>query len=166
MEVIIVMKKSIAILCVICVIICMCSCCNDISKQDASIKEIQQTTTQKAEESSSETTDNKSIEIVLVAGEIGDYGTEVIINEDTEFEECVCQYRVPAGTYTVTNKGEYMNQFNIYSIETHITEDGWEEPAEVFFVKLIDVGESKTVTIEDGQYIEIHEPAVFSLKSK
>ena len=101
--------------------------------------------------------------IVLIAGEAGEYGELFTLNKDTEFEETYYIYRIPAGTYIVTNVGEYMNQFNVYSDEIHVTEEGWEEPAEVIYVKLLDVGASDTFNIADGQYIEIHEPASFEL---
>ncbi len=100
----------------------------------------------------------------LVAGEAGEYGTPVIFNKGTDLEETIIAYHVPAGTYTVTNNGEYMNQISIYSDETHITEEGWEEPAEAFGAKLIDAGKTDTISIEEGQYIELSEPAFFSFE--
>ena len=75
-------------------------------------------------------------------------------------------YHIPAGEYTVTNIGKYMNQFNIYSDEIHKTEEGVEEPAESIFVKLIDVGASEDFTITDNQYIKIVEPGKFKIKQK
>ena len=102
--------------------------------------------------------------IELVAGEKGEYGEPYAVNEGTEFEENYFVYRVPAGTYTVTNTGEYMNQFNVYSEELRVTDAGWEEPAETFACLLLDVGETGTVKIEDGQIIEIHEPGKFMLE--
>lgn len=104
--------------------------------------------------------------IELVAGEQGEYGTLVTFNKGTEFEQTVIAYHIPAGEYTVTNIGEYMNQFNIYSDETHITDEGWEEPAEGIFVKLMDVGATEDFTIEDGQYIKIVEPGKFKIEQK
>lgn len=104
--------------------------------------------------------------IELVAGEEGEYGTPITFNKGTEFEETVIAYHIPAGEYTVTNMGDYMDQFNIYSDETQKTEEGWEEPAESVFVKLIDVGTSEDFTIEDGQYIKIVEPGKFKIEQK
>lgn len=104
--------------------------------------------------------------IELVAGELGEYGTFVTLNKGTEFEQTVIAYHIPAGEYTVTNIGEYMNQFNIYSDETHITDEGWEEPAEDIFVKLMDVGATEDFTIEDEQYIKIVEPGKFKIEQK
>lgn len=78
----------------------------------------------------------------------------------------VIAYHIPEGEYTATNIGEYMNQFNIYSDEIHKTEEGWEEPAEGVFVKLIDVGATEDFTIEDGRYIKIVEPGKFNIKQK
>ena len=105
-----------------------------------------------------------SVSIELIAGEPGEYGELFTINKDTEFEETYYVYRIPAGTYTVTNTGEYMNQFNVYSGEVHVNEDGWEEFTEAAYVKAMDVGQSDTFTIADGQCIEIHEPAKFTLE--
>lgn len=102
--------------------------------------------------------------VELVAGEQGEYGTPMTFNKGTEFEETIIAYHIPAGEYTVTNIGEYMDQFNIYSDEIHKTEEGWEEPAESIFVKLIDVNASETFTIEDGQYIKIVEPGKFKIE--
>lgn len=104
--------------------------------------------------------------IELVAGEQGEYGTLVTFNKGTEFEQTVIAYHIPAGEYTVTNIGEYMSQFNIYSDETHITDEGWEEPAKGIFVKLMDVGSTEDFTIEDGQYIKIVEPGKFKIEQK
>lgn len=101
----------------------------------------------------------------LVAGEAGEYGELFTMNKDTEFEETFYIYHVPAGTYTVTNTGEYKDQFNVYSDEIQVNkETGWEEYTEIFYVELLDVGQSDTVTIEDGQFIEIHEPGKFLLE--
>lgn len=118
-----------------------------------------------------ETTENvepeeEKLVIELVAGEQGEYGTPITFNKGTEFEETVIAYHIPAGEYTVTNTGTHMDQFNIYSDETHKTEEGWEEPAESIFVKLIDVGASEDFTIEDGQYIKIVEPGKFKIEQK
>lgn len=101
--------------------------------------------------------------IVLIAGEEGEYGELYTVNKDTEFEEIYYVYTVPTGSYTVTNTGEYMAQFSVYSYELVVNSSGWEEPAEIFFASPLDVGASETVTIEEGQIIEIHEPAIFTL---
>lgn len=117
-----------------------------------------------------ETTENlepeEKLVIELVAGELGEYGTPITFNKGTEFEDTVIAYHIPAGEYTATNIGEYMDQFNIYSDEIHKTEEGWEEPAEGVFVKLIDVGATEDFTIEDGQYIKIVEPGKFKIEQK
>lgn len=105
-----------------------------------------------------------TLSFVITAGEAGEYGKIITYNKGTEFEESFYAYYIPSGTYTVTNKGEYMNQVNVYSDEIHITTAGWEEPAEVFDVKLIDVGKSATITVEDGQHIELAEPAKFQFE--
>ncbi|TCL44462.1 hypothetical protein [Harryflintia acetispora] len=102
----------------------------------------------------------------LVAGEAGEYGKLVTYNKGTEFEKTFYAYYVPASVYTVTNVGEYMGQICIYSGETYITEEGWEEPAESFGVELLDVDETTTITVKDGQYIEIQAPDEFCFKAQ
>ena len=108
--------------------------------------------------------DEGTLSFELVAGEEGEYGELFTMNKGTEFEETYYIYHVPSGTYTVTNTGEYMNQFNVYSDEITVNDAGWEEVAEVFYAEVLDVGASDAVTIEDGQFIEIHEPGKFLLE--
>lgn len=108
--------------------------------------------------------EKESVSFELIAGEAGEYGELFTINKDTECEETYYIYRIPAGTYTVTNSGKYMNQFNVYGDTVQVNDDGWEELSDVIYVKLLDVGESDTFTIEDGQIVEIHEPAQFLLE--
>ena len=122
------------------------------------------------EESSLVSTDSEPIIdeqlplIELIAGQPNEYSSLFTINKGTEFEETYYVYRVPAGTYTVTNSGQYMSQIGVYSDEIHVTDEGWEEPTTIYYTKLLDVGESDTFTFGIGQYIEIHEPSQFSLE--
>ena len=97
----------------------------------------------------------------IVAGEEGDYGKMVTYNQGTEFEENFYAYYVPVGTYTVTNKGEYRTQINVYSDKKIINEDGWEEPESIGTVEVLDVNQSVVITVENGQHIEASEPSVF-----
>ena len=111
-----------------------------------------------------EPTNLATTSIELIAGEAGEYGELFTMNKGTEFEETYYIYHIPAGTYVVTNTGEYMSQFNVYSDEIVTNDSGWDEVAESFYVKVLDVGASDTFTIADGQFIEIHEPAKFTLE--
>ena len=99
----------------------------------------------------------------LTAGEAGEYGQEITYNKGTEFEETFYAYYIPEGTYTVTNTGDYMSQITVCSNEKIITDAGWEETESTGDVKVIDVGESDTITVEEGYHIEIIEPSVFEL---
>ena len=103
------------------------------------------------------------VSFTLTAGEAGEYGQLITYNKGTEFEETFYAYYVPAGTYTVTNAGDYMSQITVCSNEKIITDAGWEEAEGTGDVKLIGVGESDTITVEEGYHIEIIEPAVFEL---
>ena len=77
--------------------------------------------------------------------------------------EVLIVYVLPAGKYSVRNIAEKPDQFNVYSKETVTTEAGWEEPAEIGFVKLLQPDESAEFEMKDNQYIEIHEPAKFEI---
>ena len=99
----------------------------------------------------------------ITAGKTGEYGKLITYHEGTEFEETLYAYYVPAGTYTVTNIGEYGSQITVCSDETVITDTGWEESVDIGDVELMGVGDSYTLTVEEGYHIEIIEPAVFEL---
>lgn len=108
---------------------------------------------------------NENTTITLIAGENNEYAELLTMNAGTEFEETQYVYYLPAGTYTATNINEnYPGQINVYSRDISVNEEGLEEPAETFFVKLLQVGESTEVTINKDQYIEIHEPDQFELQ--
>lgn len=109
-------------------------------------------------------TESKNPSFSIIAGEQGEYGELITLNKDTEFEETYYVYRIPAGTYTVTNAGEYPSQFNVYGDTICKTEEGWDELSDSYYVKVLEVGGSDTVTISDGQIIEIHEPGHFKLE--
>lgn len=137
------------------------------NNDDASAKE-DETTVSDINEIPTDTTedvvDEQPLTFELVAGEQGEYGEIITVNKDTEFEETFYIYHIPAGTYKVTNTGEYMNQFNVYSDEYVVNEDGWEEIAEAYYVKVLKPGESDTFTIEDGQHVDICEPGKYLLE--
>ena len=135
---------------------------NDFNDDNASSMESSQSDIGTEQDEPSEPKITK-LTFTITAGDAGEYGKLIPYNKGTEFEENFYAYYIPAGTYTVTNKGEYMSQINVYSDETVINEDGWEEPKSTGTVKLLDVDKSETITIEDGQHIEIAEPSVFEL---
>lgn len=116
------------------------------------------------EETTSETTEEAAaLAFELIAGEQGDYGREKIYNEGTECEDKRIVYYVPYGTYKIKNIGDYMTQVNVYSDKTVITDAGWEEVADAYSAKLIDVDASEEMTVPKGYHIEIHEPTHISL---
>lgn len=121
-----------------------------------------QTAENNSEKQKEEISDTLTFE--LVAGEAGEYGEMFTANKGTELEESYYIYRIPVGTYTVTNTGDYMSQLNVYSDDTYVNEDGWEEPADCYYVKLLDVGISDTVCIPEGYYIHIDEPSRFTFE--
>lgn len=100
--------------------------------------------------------------IELVAGVENEYSSERTLNAGTEFEETTLVYYVPAGSYSVTNKGDYRTQVSVYEgVATN--EDGWEEPANVGDIILLDAGQTGSITVPDGYYVDIIEPAHIEL---
>lgn len=114
---------------------------------------------------SSSTPKEDRLVFTLTAGNAGEYGKTKVYNAGTEFEKKVYAYYIPTGTYFVTNKGKYRGQVNIYSDETHLTSEGWEEPSSGV-AKLVDVGQMIVITVRDGQHIEISQPDVFKFEKK
>ena len=116
-----------------------------------------------SEDTNKETEDEK-ISFTLIAGEVGDYGEKIVFNKGTDMEIERIYYHIPAGTYTVTNVGEYMSQVNVYSDEIHKNEDGWEEPVVAYENQMLDVNKSTSITIDDSQAVYISEPAKFKFE--
>ena len=161
------LKKPIIVF-VICFVLCIVAF-SSLDGDSNTETEPEQTQTTSVEVVEKETTidpasetENETLTFELVAGEAGEYGELFTINKDTEFEETYYIYHIPNGTYTVTNTGEYMSQITVYSDEIAVNDAGWEEPAEVFFSNTLDVGKSDTVTVVDGSFVEIQEPAKFT----
>ncbi len=113
------------------------------------------------EESSKENTSDAGIE--LIAGETGEYGKELVLNEGTEFEDKTIGYFVPSGMYEVKNIGDHMTQVNVYKNEKKTTEEGWEEWADTN-VELLDVNETKEMKVEEGYFFNIDEPSHILIK--
>lgn len=112
------------------------------------------------------TTEATKLVFDLVAGQQGDYGKMITYNKGTEFEENFYAFYIPAGTYKVTNVGEYMSQLNVYPNEIVKTENGWEGHADGGFAKLLDINCSAIVTIAEDQHIEIAEPSRFQFEQQ
>lgn len=102
-------------------------------------------------------TDNTSV-IELIAGEQGEYGKLITMNEESFYA-----YYVPAGTYTVENKGNYMTQVTVYEGFAKNEETGYDEYTNSGDVKVIDVGKTQSITVPEGWFIEIHEPSHIAL---
>lgn len=57
---------------------------------------------------------NASSSFVLLDGEMGDYGVEVVVNKGTEFEETEIAYHIPPGIYEVKNLDTKAVQVTVY----------------------------------------------------
>lgn len=109
-----------------------------------------------ADEAQAEEADADAFTFTIVPEEKGEYGFENTLNAGTEFEETQIVYHIPAGTYKVTNLGEFQGQIGASSDETHKTEEGWEEPASTGDQVVVKPNETAEFTIEDGYYLEVH----------
>lgn len=115
---------------------------------------------------SEEKEQEEKLVIELVGDEDGEYSTQMIFNKGTADEIKRYVHHIPAGTYKATNIGEYMGAIYVYSDEIHKTDAGFEEPAESFFGKTLDINASVEITIEDGQNIYIPKPGKFKLEQQ
>lgn len=111
-----------------------------------------------------ESDDSEGSVIVINADELGEYGQELVLNENTDMPDNTIGYFVPTGKYEVTNKGDYPTQVNVYKNEKHVTEEGWEEWADGNVV-LIKVGESAEIEVQDGYFVNVDAPAHIELKA-
>lgn len=108
---------------------------------------------------------SETLKIELIAGEQGDFGKEITMNADTEFEERFYAYYVPAGTYSAKNVGDYPAQITVYAGFAK-GDSGWDEYTEIGDAVVVNVGESVTIKVPDEWFIEIHEPAHFMLEEQ
>ncbi len=92
--------------------------------------------------------------ITIIDGEPNEYSEEYTLNAGTEKPDTSIVYFLPAGRYKVKNIGDNMNQINVYSRETHITDAGWEEAVDGS-CKLIDAGAADEIEIPEDYYIKI-----------
>ena len=124
--------------------------------------------TEKPTSEPTNTPEKESSEINLEYPDLGEYGTYYTFNEkvkkaEESDKETIIQCFVPAGEYALTNNGKYPTFVYIYSKDTVISEDGWEEPAETWSSKMLNVGDTCDITIEEGHYINLQENDVFTL---
>lgn len=105
--------------------------------------------------------ENTAIE--LIAGEQGEYGKLITMSAGTDMEESFYAYYIPAGSYTVTNEGEYMTQISVYGGFAKNEETGYDEYTDVGDIVLLDAGEEASVEISEGWFVEIQEPTHISL---
>lgn len=111
------------------------------------------TTTEETERPTEEPVEQLSFEIVN--GQSGEYAKSRTVNKGTEFEETFYEYHIPVGTYTVTNKSSKSAcQISICSND-YTKVDGWDEPKEIFGTAVVFANESSTITVEEGQHLNL-----------
>ena len=112
--------------------------------------------TQTQTETETQSQETEPFSFVLMDGELGEYGVEVVLNQGTESEEHEITYYIPAGTYIVKNQNDKRaGQVTVYS-GGPIKNGEWEEfVADEHCASPIVVmaGESKELEIMEGQFI-------------
>ncbi|HFI0450079.1 TPA: hypothetical protein ACGOY4_000034 [Streptococcus suis] len=111
--------------------------------------------------SSAETSTTEAI--ILIADELGQFGRKIVMNEGTDMPEELIVFYLPAGTYRVENIGDYPAQITVYEGFARDESTGYDDYTATGDAKLIEQGNTETIVIPEGWFIEIHEPAKFSL---
>lgn len=110
----------------------------------------------KEETEKEEPAEEETLTFILMDGEVGEYGKEVVYNKGTEFEEHEICYYIPAGTYLVSNLNDKgAGQVSVYSGEP-VKNGEWEE-----FVMddncarpiVVMAGETKELEVKEGQFV-------------
>lgn len=106
-----------------------------------------------------------ALTIEIVGGEANEYSRNITLNADTDMPDERVVYFVPAGTYDVTNTSSRPDQFNVYTEETHITEEGWEEVVDADS-RLLKAGDTETFEVPEGWYVYVTPGSTFTMVQK
>lgn len=101
---------------------------------------------QEAEQAVKDTVTENSIR--LVDGELGEYGQEITIPNETFGEYTYIWYNIPSGTYTVIYEGE-QERATVFIVGNESSEDVRNT---LYFTQY---GESQQITVEDGTHLEL-----------
>ena len=125
--------------------------------KESSLTEATIAPTSQVEESSQVSTPAEApLTFIIMDGELGEYGEEVVLNAETEFEEHEITYYIPAGTYSVTNlNAKGGGQVTVYSggpeydgeWQYFVADENCASPIVVM------AGETKELAIKEGQFI-------------
>ena len=106
-----------------------------------------------------------ALTIDIVGGEANEYSRSITLNANTDMPDERVVYFVPAGTYDVTNTASHPDQFNIYTEETHVTEEGWEEVVDADS-RLLKAGDTETFEVPEGWYVYVTPGSTFTMVQK
>lgn len=104
---------------------------------------------QRIETSKEYSGDNVGTSITLIDGELGEYGKEVIVDGNSYIK-----YFVPAGTYTVVNNSKMCTVY-VENITSYKNSSGYTEYEITDMAQFTSYGETKTITVENGQQISL-----------
>ncbi|HFI0272286.1 TPA: hypothetical protein ACGO2R_000128 [Streptococcus suis] len=109
------------------------------------------------------TTESASVEsFILTAGDIGQYGKKIVMNEGTDMPEELVVFYLPSGDYQVKNVGNFPSQLNVYEGFKRDETTGYDDYTNGQSI-LLKVDETGTINIPEGWFVEIHEPSQFEL---
>ncbi|HFI0303119.1 TPA: hypothetical protein ACGOY5_001976 [Streptococcus suis] len=103
--------------------------------------------------------------IILTAGDTGQYGKKIIMNEGTDMPEELVVFYLPSGDYQVKNIGDFPSQLNVYEGFKRDEATGYDDYTNGQSI-LLEVDETGTINIPEGWFVEIHEPSQFELVKK
>ncbi len=159
------MKKALALLLALVMVLALCACGGGSKESEPAdapapteapaLTDVHAPTEAPAPTETPEPTE-ESISFVIMDGEVGEYGEEVVLNAGTEFEEHEIAYHIPAGTYMVTNlntKGG--GQISIYSggpeydgeWQYFVADENCASPI------VLMAGDTQELIIKEGQFI-------------
>ena len=99
--------------------------------------------------------------IIISWDKPGDYGTSVTLNEGTNSPSSFIEFHLPAGNYRVLNNSATTAQVAVFQDGVEINTQGLEEQIPVADVPVAHVlaGNSKEITVKEGQYVTLSEGA-------
>lgn len=160
------MKKFLAVLLAATLSLSLIACGNE-DTDDNTNSNIEETSQEESDVQTNDDSTNldseENVAIELIAGEQGQYGSLITMSKGTDMEESFYVYYVPAGTYEVTNKGDYMTQVSVYEGFAKNEETGYDEYTNMGEIVMLDVGKTDTIEVPDGWFIEIQEPTHISM---
>lgn len=135
------------------------------SKTESRVENVKSESGTKTKPSIAEVEEKKK-SFQLIAGELGEFGKKLTMNEGTDMPEDLIVYYLPVGTYEVENIGSFPAQVMVYEGFKRNDETGYDDYTNMGDVKRIEVGKKDTIEVPSGWFVEIHEPVKLELTKR